>query len=237
MNSWRHRGPAGALADEESAAPTARAPAPRVHQRVVEHEVRRGEPLGRTPRQQPGIARPGADQRHEATRPRPGRERRTRPASCSAPPPRAVRSYSATSASSSSGRRSAIGTLPRQPVAPRLARAGHPRLEVVRQQRLERFAHQPDQRRRLAIGRHRHRHAGAPDDARPGRRWHSPCRRRRSRTARARAPPPTPRGSPRAAPPPRRSDTPVEVGHARSGAARSAPAPRQCRRRSRARRP
>ena len=59
----RHRVAAGALADEEALRPPRVAQDAVVDQRVVQHEVGGAQPRDRRARQQPGIARTGADER------------------------------------------------------------------------------------------------------------------------------------------------------------------------------
>ena len=141
-----------------------------IDERVVEHEIGVGQPIGRLPREQIGIAGPGADERHEAAFGlRSGHSGCNRSAAVLVSVSSVARwpaseSYNSLSASSSIGRRSAIGTRLREPAAPRLLRARHPRVEVLGQEHLERLAHQAGEGRRLAVGRHRDRHAGLLDD-------------------------------------------------------------------------
>ena len=177
----RHRMAAGALADVEALRAARVAQDPVVDQRVVEHEVGGAQPRDRRARQQPGIAGPGADERdmslhsHESSGPfshgtrgrstwaladiaRTSRSRRARRRRGVVLIERVQRLQQPRLAR---GHRHAVAP-PRHARGPRLP---HPGRQIARQQRVEPLAQQRGQRRRVAAGRDRERHAVAPDDA------------------------------------------------------------------------
>ena len=159
MNSCLDQRPAGALADEEALRRAARARASR--DRPARRRARgRRRPADRPPaRQQLGIAGTGADERHEASL------RLRLVIGAAAGPVRGPLPIVQVVQRVEQQRpplvhRHAV----RQPPATRLVRARHPAVEVLGQKHLERLAQQAGQRRRVAAGRDRDRHAGLPHD-------------------------------------------------------------------------
>ena len=135
-----HRGPAGTLADEDALRRGRQLERRRIDERVVEHDFRLGETLRRLAGQEIEIAWSGADERDEA-------------AQFGAHAGSTRDAYRRLSASSSSGRRSAIGTRSASQLRRSSCASAIHRSRSSGSSDVERLAQQSGQRRRLAVGR------------------------------------------------------------------------------------